>query len=105
MTKLASYENNSIISSVTSLKAVHVNADISNKELKTKWKKLNSKLWSNEKGFLVENASYVAYGKSVREFYIYRNQECYSRGLFFNSHVNLRGAQLAAEAFKAERTI
>jgi hypothetical protein len=103
MSELNTYYKNSITSSVINKGAIDVEAHILPKTT-TQWTdQVKGKVWKNENGFIIENGSYVAYGKSVREFYVYRNQGAFDRGVYFDSAPNLITAKIKAENFKREK--
>lgn len=100
MRELNKYHKNSITSSLMNKNVINVNAHVLPKTTTQCTEQVKGKIWKNENGFIIENGSYVAYGNHVREFYIYRNQEAFDRGVYFDSAPNLINAKIKAELFK-----
>jgi len=89
----------SIVDSVLKSKVVNVDAS-SIQQPKTIWtEKIKRKLWENENGLLIENASFIGYGIPTRKFYIYENYDAYGKGVGLGCLPNLGKAKLEAESF------
>lgn len=87
----------SLVDSVIKSNVINVDAN-SIEQPRTAWsEKIKRKLWENENGLLIENASFIGYGIPTRKFYIYDGYDSYGKGIFLDCLPNLGKAKLAAE--------